>query len=240
MTWIKICGTTNLADANLAIAAGADAVGFVFAPSPRQIQQELAGEIIDALPAKVEKIGVTVNQSPESVARLAQNIGLTSIQLQGDEPADKLRAYRSALAPRKIIKTLQAQQLLAGGDGYLYQYLRVSEFFDAVLLDAGVPGQPGGTGVRFDWNAVLPIATRIRQWIPVIVAGGLTSENVAEAIRLFAPWGVDVVSGVESEPRHKDEARLRNFVEAVRRADSSHSAQDATVPPLSQAGSSRG
>ena len=216
MTWVKICATTSLADARLAVAAGADAVGFIFTPSRREIQQEVAAEIIDALPARIEKIGVTLNESPENLAKLAQNVGLTGIQLQGDESGDQLRAYRSAVAPRRIIKTLQAQQLLAGGDDYLHQYLRVREFFDAVLLDAGTPGVRGGTGVSFDWNAVLPIAARIRQWVPVIIAGGLTADNVAEAIRLFAPWGVDVASGVEREPGRKHEARLTSFVAAVR------------------------
>ncbi len=229
MTWIKICGTTSLGDANLAIAAGADALGFIVAASPRQIQQETAAAIVAALPAGIEKIGVIVNESPESAARLAQNVGFSGIQLQGDEPADKLRAYRSALAPRKIIKTLQAQQLLAGGEDYLYQYLRVREFFDTILIDAGVPGQRGGTGARFDWSAVLPLVARIKECMPVIIAGGLTPENVAEAVQRFAPWGVDVVSGVESEPGKKDEARLHNFMEAVRRADSPHSAPDAAV-----------
>ncbi len=238
MTWIKICGTTSLADANLALAAGADAVGFVLAPSPRQIQQETAAEIIAALPARIEKIGVLVNESPESVARLAQNVGLTGIQLQGDEPADQLRAYRSALASRKIIKTLQAQQLLAGGSDYLDRYLRASEFFDAVLLDSGVPGRRGGTGVTFDWNAVLPLVARIKQQMPVIIAGGLTPENIADAVRLFAPWGVDVVSGVESAPGKKDAARLRNFVDAVRRADFPRDAQDAGASVGREAGSS--
>lgn len=223
MTWTKICGTTNLADAILAVSAGADAVGFIFASSPRQIQQETAAEIIEVLPNKIAKIGVTVNQSPEAVAKLAQNLGLTGVQLQGDEPADQLRAYRSALAPRKIIKTLQARQLLAGGDDYLYQYLAVREFFDAVLLDAGVPGQPGGTGVPFDWNALMPFVSRIKQSMPVIIAGGLTVENVPEALRLFEPWGVDVVSGVESKPGRKDEVKLRAFVNAVRTASVSQS-----------------
>src|SRR6185369_5260885 len=109
-------------------------------------------EIIEALPGKIAKIGVTVNQSPEAVARLAENVGLTGIQLQGDEPADQLWEYRSALGTRTIIKTLQARRILESGDNYINQYLGSGEFFDAVLLDAGIPGQPGGTGVPFDWD----------------------------------------------------------------------------------------
>jgi phosphoribosylanthranilate isomerase len=216
MTWIKICGTTNLIDAQAAVTAGADALGFIFAPSPRQITAEAAAEIIDALSTQTKKIGVTVNQSPEEVAKLAQNVGLTGLQLHGDELGDQMWAYRSALAPRMIIKTLQAQQVLACGDDFLYSYLRVSEFFDAVLLDAGTPNQPGGTGVPFDWNALAPIVSHIQQWSPVIIAGGLTQANVSQSIRLFAPWGVDVVSGVESEPGRKDPAKLTGFVAAVR------------------------
>ncbi len=224
MTWTKICGTTNLGDANLAVSAGADGLGFIFAPSPRQIQPETAAQIIAALPAKIAKIGVTVNQSPEAVANLAQTVGLTGIQLQGDESGDQLCAYRSAVPSRKIIKTLQARQVLAGGEEYLYQYLRQSEFLDALLLDAGVPGQPGGTGVPFDWNALAPLVANIKRCIPVIIAGGLTPENVPEALRLFEPWGVDVVSGVESAIGRKDETKLRAFVNAVRTASVSQPA----------------
>jgi phosphoribosylanthranilate isomerase len=224
MTWTKICGTTSLADAKLAVSTGADAVGFVFAPSVRQIQQETAAEIVEALPAAIRKIGVTVNQSPEAVAKLAQNVGLNGIQLQGDEPADQLWAYRSALSPRMIIKTLQARQVLAGGEDFLWPYLRESEFFDALLLDAGVQGQPGGTGVAFDWIAMAPVVARIKQWTPVIIAGGLTPQNVPDALRVFEPWGVDVVSGVESAPGQKDEAKVRAFVNAVRNASVSLSA----------------
>ena len=224
MTWTKICGTTNLVDASLAVSAGADAIGFIFASSPRQILPEAAAEIIEALPANIAKIGVTVNQSPEAVARLAEQVGLTGIQLQGDEPGDQLWAYRSALSPRKIIKTLQAQQILAGGNDYLYQYLRSSEFFDAVLVDAGSTAQRGGTGVPFDWNALAPAISHIKKWMPVIIAGGLTPANVAEAVCLFEPWGVDVVSGVESERGRKDEAKVRAFVNAVRTASVSQPA----------------
>ncbi len=235
MTWIKICGTTGLADANLAIAAGADAVGFVFAPSPRQIQQEAAAEIVDALPAKIEKIGVTVNESPESAAKLAQNVGLTGIQLQGDEPADKLRAYRSALAPRKIIKTLQAQQVLEGGDDYLYPYLRVSEFFDAVLLDSGAPGQRGGTGTSFDWNAVLPLAMRIKQWTRVIIAGGLTPENVANSIRAVRALG----SGCRLRRGERARQERRSQVASVHRSSSRERLRPLCAGELSYAGATQ-
>jgi len=218
MIWTKICGNTSLADARMAVAAGADAVGFVFAPSSRQVSQEAAAEIVEALPPSVIKVGVTVNQAPDDLAKLAQNVGLTAIQLQGDEPGDQMWAYRSALAPLKIIKALQVQQVLAGGDDYLYPYLKESEFFDAVLLDSGANGQRGGTGVAFDWNAAVPLVSRIKQWMPVIIAGGLTPENVGGAVGTFAPWGVDVASGVEREPGHKDEAKVKSFVSAVRAA----------------------
>jgi phosphoribosylanthranilate isomerase len=218
MTWVKICGTTNLADAQSAIAAGADALGFVFAPSPRQVTQAAAAGIIDALPANVRKIGVVVNESPENLSKLAETVGLTGVQLHGDEPSDQLWAYRSALGPRMIIKTLQASALLAEGDHYLYSYLRVSEFFDAVLVDAGSPAQRGGAGMPFDWNAVMPLVSRIKETMPVIVAGGLSPENVADAVRRFTPWGVDVASGVESAAGKKDESKLRTFIQAVRGA----------------------
>ena len=229
MTWVKICGTTNLADANAAIAAGADALGFIFAPSPRQITQAAAAEIVDALPANVRKVGVVVNESPENLARLAQNVGLTGVQLHGDEPADQLWAYRSALRTRIIIKTLQASALLAGGDDYLDSYLRVSKFFDAVLVDAGSPVRRGGTGVPFDWDAVSPLVSRIKETMPVIIAGGLSPENVADAVRLLAPWGVDVVSGVESTTGKKEQSKLRAFVETVRAADALGSSQRAAL-----------
>jgi phosphoribosylanthranilate isomerase len=123
--------------------------------------------------------------------------------------------YRQAVGQRKIIKTLQASELLKSPDG-LNGYLRSRHSIDAVLLDAGSPSQRGGTGQTFDWIAAAPIVARVRAQMPVIIAGGLNPENVAEAIRLFAPWGVDVVSGVERETGRKDEAKLRSFVGAVR------------------------
>ncbi len=213
--WIKICATTNLDDALASIDAGANALGFIFAESPRQITPESAAEIIAALPPSVEKIGVVVNQTPRRLAELATQIGLTGVQLQGDESANQLPEYRRALGLRKIIKTLQARELLAAPDK-LDDYLRNSKSIDGILLDSGSPSARGGTGVPFDWNAALPIVERIKQHVPVIIAGGLNPTNIADAIRLFDPCGVDVVSGVELSTGNKDAAKLRAFIAAPR------------------------
>ncbi|MFI5116635.1 MAG: phosphoribosylanthranilate isomerase [Terriglobales bacterium] len=215
MIWVKICATTNLPDAQASLAAGADALGFIFAPSSRQIGIDQAAEIISSLTNDIDKIGVFVNQTPAQVAEVAEQAGLTGVQLHGDEPADQMPEYRQALGHRKIIKTLQARELLSSPDS-LNGYLRSRQSIDAMLLDAGSPSQRGGTGQTFDWTAAAPIVARVRAQMPVIIAGGLNPENVGEAIRLFAPWGVDVVSGVEREIGRKDEARLRSFVGAAR------------------------
>ena len=215
MIWIKICATTNLHDAQAAIAAGADALGFIFAPSSRQIEVERAAEIISSLANDIEKIGIFVNQTPAEVTEVAERAGLTGIQLHGDEPAEQMREYRQAVGQRKIIKTLQTRELL-NSPGSLDDYLQSRQSIDAILLDAGSPSERGGTGRTFDWLAAAPIVARVRAQMPVIIAGGLNPENVIEAIRLFAPWGVDVVSGVEREIGKKDEDRLRNFVGAAR------------------------
>jgi phosphoribosylanthranilate isomerase len=219
MTWVKICATTNLRDAQASVTAGANALGFIFAPSTRRIETDTAAEIISALPVEVEKIGVFVNETPERVAEVAGQAGLTGVQLHGDEPAVELRNHRQKLGGRKLIKTLQARELLAeGGDRQLEAYLDAHGDVDAILLDSGQPTQRGGTGVRFDWQSALPIVQRIGAVLPVIIAGGLTAENVGQAIGLFEPWGVDVVSGVEREPGNKDEVKLRSFVAAVHKA----------------------
>ena len=221
MLWIKICATTNLDDARGALDAGANALGFILTESPRQIAPEKAAEIIAALPPSIEKIGVVVNESPEALAKLATDTGLTGLQLQGDEPAEQLPEYRRALGLRKIIKTLQARELLAD-PAKLEAYLLVRESYDGILLDSGSAATRGGTGQTFDWNAMLPLVERIKEVMPVVIAGGLNPENVAEAVRLFDPCGVDVVSGVEREVGRKDAAKMRAFVEAARGATVHH------------------
>jgi phosphoribosylanthranilate isomerase len=217
MTWIKVCGTTNLPDAQMSVSSGADALGFIFAPSPRRIGVALASEIVAALPNEVERIGVFVNQSPERVAEIAVQVGLTGVQLHGDEPPEQLPEFRGAVGSRRIIKALQARELLNASRDMVAKYLRSCDSIDAVLLDSGSPSQRGGTGDVFSWEEALPLAASIQEAFPLIIAGGLNSRNADEAVQLFHPWGLDVVSGVERAPGKKDGIKLRDFIEAVRR-----------------------
>lgn len=195
MTWVKICATTNLTDALTSVAAGADALGFIFAPSTRRITAEAAADIIAILPAKVEKIGVFVNETPTHVADIAERAGLTGVQ-RHQPTHQQIADFRRALGKLKIIKTLQARQLLADNrrEQTIANYLKTSSDLDAVLLDSGSAAQRGGTGIPFDWEKAVPIATAIQQKLPLIIAGGLSQENVGKAIQLFHPFGVDVVS----------------------------------------------
>ncbi len=214
--WVKVCGTTSLRDAQLSIAAGANALGFIFAPSPRQVEIAAAGEIVAALLGEVEAIGVFVNEPPARVAEVANELGLSGVQLHGDEIPAQMADFRRELGQRKIIKALSVSTLQRNSDSQLEDYLDAHDSLDAILLDSGSPKQRGGTGVAFDWDHAMGIASRIRDRMPLIVAGGLNSANVTKAIEMFQPWGVDVVSGVESAPGTKDETRLREFMSAVR------------------------
>jgi phosphoribosylanthranilate isomerase len=218
MTWVKICGTTSVYDAQISLAAGADALGFIFAPSPRQIEVAEAARIVASLPSPAEKIGVFVNATADDAAEVVQRVGLTGVQLHGDEVPEQLPEFRRTLGKCRIIKTLQASEMLSGGEENLAKYLSADGSVDAILLDSGSANQRGGIGVPFAWKDAEPLAASIRNLMPLIIAGGLKAENVAEAIRIFDPWGVDVVSGVESAPGKKDEAKLHDFVAAVRRA----------------------
>jgi phosphoribosylanthranilate isomerase len=210
--WVKICGTTNLADALLAVEAGADAVGFVFGPSKRRVTPEQVGLITRKLPGNIQKVGVIVNETPERIAEIIEVAGLTGVQLQGDESPEFTSELRS-ISPLLLVKTLQAN---AGIDTLASRMEPYCSLVDAILLDSGSPAERGGTGKSFAWKEA---AARIAGMsIPVIVAGGLNPENVEEAIIALEPWGVDVVTGVESEPGKKDPEKVRAFVAAARRA----------------------
>jgi phosphoribosylanthranilate isomerase len=199
--FVKICGTTSEDDALLAVAMGADAVGFVFAPSPRQIAPQLAADIAKRLPPEIVTVGVFQDETPERVFRIANRAGLRAVQLHGREPVASAR-WLAGRVPMVI-------QALPAGD------VRVStagEFgADVILLDAPNPG----SGQVFDWALAGELPTGLR----LMIAGGLTPANVAAAIARTHPWGVDAVSGVESEPGRKDPIKLRDFIAEARAAD---------------------
>jgi phosphoribosylanthranilate isomerase len=201
---VKICGLTNLADAQAAAAAGADILGFVFCEtSPRFVDLVTMAQIARVLPPTVEKAGVFVNAPAETVRRAAEECGLTWLQFHGDESPDYCRQFgRRSL---KAFRIRDESSLAA-----LPQYRT-----DAWLLDAYVPGQSGGTGATFNWA----LALAAKKWgRPVFLAGGLTPENIAQAIRQAQPDGVDVSSGVEVAPGRKDHAKVRAFIQAAKTA----------------------
>ncbi len=213
MTWIKICGTTDLEDARVAVEAGADALGFVFyEKSRRKIDPEAAGEITAKLPASIEKVGVFVEEPVEKILLTVAQAGLTAAQLHGDQYLESLQ-LKSA-RDLKVFLVVPAKNL-SSTDWLKGKGLGVN----AVFFDSGTPQLPGGTGKAFDWNSAAPAIEAISKDANVVVAGGLTPANVGEAIRILKPWGVDVASGVEARPGKKDPKKVRAFIEAVRQAD---------------------
>lgn len=205
---VKICGITSLEDGLLAAQAGADAVGFVFWPrSPRALDLETARRIARGLPPFLVRVGVFVDAAPPELARAADDVGLDLLQLHGDEPPEACRA-----APRRVLKALRVGPGFEAESAVAYR-----DAAAGVLLDSRDPaGSAGGSGRRFDWGQALPLRSRL----PFLgLAGGLTPENVAAAIRELRPDLVDVSSGVESAPGRKDAGRLRAFVAAARSAE---------------------
>lgn len=216
--WIKICGTTSLSDARWAVEAGASALGFVFAASPRRVDPKTAADIVSGLEGEVESVGVFVNETAERIAEIAEQVGLSGVQLQGDEDSARAAEIRRRLPQLKLIKAIQGNALANKPQFEVESWVTGKSELDAVLLDSGSPQRRGGTGATFDWEQAAPLAARIRERVPLIIAGGLHAGNVAEAIALFEPWGVDVVSGIESEPGIKDVKKLQEFVAAVRQS----------------------
>jgi len=217
--WVKICGTTNLEDAQCAVDAGADALGFVFAQSPRRVRPSEAKRIIAVLPRKVETIGVFVNQRSKAILETAEKAGLTGVQLHGDETlefAHELRdGARVAGIKLRVYKAIAMKRLTAGG----LDLTSPKNLISAYVLDSGSWTKRGGTGKKFDWKQAAPLVRFAGGRFDLIIAGGLNPENVAKAIRLFHPWGVDVVSGVECEPGKKDHQKVRAFVKAAKNCD---------------------
>ena len=209
MTRVKICGITRPEDARAAAAAGAAAIGMIFWPgSPRAVSAQKARQIVAALPAGVPPIGVFVDQSVDEINAAIDEAGLFGVQLHGDEPLDVIGRIR-----RPVIRSMSLDRI---------DTLREIPEAVTVLLDAADPQKRGGTGRTIDWHAAAEVARRRS----VVLAGGLTPENVQEAIAIVKPYAVDVSSGVESAPGVKDHRRIAAFFQAVREADARRVAEE--------------
>jgi phosphoribosylanthranilate isomerase len=254
--WIKICGNTNLEDARVAAEAGADALGFVFAPSPRRVSIGQARRIIGELPPGIEKVGVFVDADLSQIAATVDHAGLTGVQLHrfADPglPSQLRENYARTARPVKILRVLKLEaaegrenpqavstESEAQGSGYaafdrsLDELARDSGVY-AVLVDSAISTTPGGTGTSFDWRAAQASFQRATPGTRLIVAGGLRPENVGLAIATLRPWGVDAVSGIEATPGKKDPARLRAFIAAVRDFELVNTDKSAPAPARNQ------
>ena len=200
--FVKVCGVTNEDDALLAVAMGADAIGFVFAPSPRQVHPEVVRDILKRLPADTLTIGVFRNETPERVIDVVSRTGLKGAQLHGGETAEDLRLVR--LRVQFVIQALPAGDARLGGAGV------GPESADVVLIDAPEPG----SGSVFDWS----LAEGAPDGVRLLLAGGLNPDNVEQAIRKVRPWGVDAASGLEASPGKKDATKVRLFVARAKEA----------------------
>jgi len=200
-TRIKICGITNMEDAEAAVGFGADALGFIFYKgSKRYIDPETAGDIISNLPPFLTTVGVFVNQDLDEIIEIKDKTSINAVQLHGDEDPQFCNSV-----PTKVIKVFRVKGTLDPG--------KVAQYpVQAILLDTYSDDEYGGTGRSFDWGIIEEMSHPKK----VILSGGLTPENVAEAVRIVKPYAVDVSSGVEATPGKKDHQKLKNFIEAIK------------------------
>ena len=198
MTRVKICGITNRRDAEDALCLGADAIGFVFAESPRQVSVSDAKRISRAVGPWITTVGVFTNESAQNILRVASECRLSAVQLHGDEPASEIRRLR----PYQVIKAFRVSEKadLEKTKGYEA---------DAYLFDTKVSGVYGGSGKSFDWGLLK--SSKVPK--PYIISGGLNPGNVRTVVRLLSPYGVDVSSGVEKSPGKKDPRLLKRFIQ---------------------------
>jgi len=217
--WIKICANTSLADALQAAESGADAVGFVFAPSPRRVTAAEVAAIVPRLPATVEKIGVFVDAALEEIAATVCACGLTGVQLHFDADPGLPAMLRERLGPE--VRILQVVHFSAGAVEEFAVRIAAHDrnpHIDALLVDSHTVAAAGGTGMAFDWTSARNALLQDAKQRKLVAAGGLTPANVAEAIATLRPWGVDVASGVESVPGKKDPDQVREFIARARAA----------------------
>ena len=210
MTRVKVCGITRLEDAELSVELGAWALGFIlWERSPRAADPAVAAGIARAMRRRAELVGVFVNPTLDAVARAADALGLTHLQLHGDEGP----AFCSEAGRRTGCKVIKAARVATAADLQALERFRT----DFHLLDARVEGLRGGSGQAWDWE----LASHRRSKVPAILSGGLTPDNVAEGIAAVHPYAVDVASGVEASPGTKDPAKLEAFLTAARPAEAS-------------------
>ena len=220
--WIKICGITSLEDAEQATAAGADAIGFVFAESPRRVTSEIVRTIVERLSSPVEKIGVFVDASLDEMACAHRAAGLTGVQMHDSHRTANLTDLRARIGDAsRVLKVIHY-----GGNAAVFA-AELRSFHnssakerqqDAILIDTWISGSPGGTGTVFDWAEARANFLEQSPHLQLIAAGGLNPENVRKAIHTLRPWGVDVSSGVEARPGKKDPQRVAEFIHAAREA----------------------
>jgi phosphoribosylanthranilate isomerase len=198
---VKVCGTTRLKDALLAVECGADAIGFIFyKKSPRCVSAKTAKEICSKLPPFIHRVGVFVNETADTINRIAERCGLDAVQLHGDESPAFCKKIK-----HRVIKVVRVKDAASLKEMSRYAV-------DGFLFDTYKEDQWGGTGKVFDWELV----TRAKKYGPVIIAGGLNPRNVKAAIQKVQPYGVDVSSGVEQSPGKKDPKKVKAFLKAVR------------------------
>lgn len=237
--WMKICGNTSLADAQLASEAGADAVGFVFAPSPRRVTTSQVAAFAPHLPAALEKIGVFVDATFEEIESTVLATGLTGVQLHFNAPSDLSTKLRVRFGPElRLLRVIHFDARSAAaesvravgldfgpgikgvelGRALAPEAILRDPNIDAILVDSRTATTIGGTGQPFDWALASKTLFQNPNACKLVAAGGLNPENVAEAIATLHPWGVDVVSGVEAAPGRKDPAKVRTFIGNARSA----------------------
>jgi len=217
--WIKICGNTTLEDALLAAEAGADAVGFVFVPSPRRVTRSQVTAMTPQLPAAIEKIGVFVDAELEEIVSTIAECGLTGVQLHFDAEAELPAKIRERVGSQlRILRVIHFDPMTAEERTKQIQEHARNPHLDGVLVDSRTSSAAGGTGVAFDWVEARKSLFSETGNLKLVAAGGLNPANVAEAIATLRPWGVDAVTGVEAAPGRKDAAKVREFVTRARRA----------------------
>jgi phosphoribosylanthranilate isomerase len=221
--WIKICANTNLEDAQLAAELGADAVGFVFAPSQRQVTAAEVSHITPHLPENVESVGVFPALPADEIANAALEAGLNTVQLHGGVSLELIRQLDEIFNGQvKLIQTVHweiGDEASASRVAQQLQAIAAADLVSRVLIDSKTTAASGGTGISFDWNAARATLATAAKGLKLIVAGGLREDNVADAIARLNPWGVDVASGVEDSPGRKSPEKLAAFIRAARNAN---------------------